>query len=80
MSNKKGIQKHCEYLESKIRKKQFKLDKLNGEKEDLIKYLENKIRILKNKGASYGLTIDYDIAEYIDNKIEAYQDILERLL
>lgn len=31
MSNKKGIEKHCEYLESKIRKKQSKIDELRQE-------------------------------------------------
>lgn len=47
--------------------------------EKLIKFLEDKIKRLREKGASYGLTIDYDIAEYIDTKIEAYKDILERM-
>lgn len=28
---KKGIYKHCEYLESKIRKKQFKIDELRNQ-------------------------------------------------
>lgn len=48
-------------------------------KDNLIEYLEDKINKLKDECASYGHTIDYDIAEYIDIKIEVYQDILERV-
>lgn len=47
MSNKKGIEKHCEYLESKIRKKQYKIDSLHQEIQQLKEQLKQRDEVIE---------------------------------
>ena len=46
---------------------------------ELIKYLEDKIKKLKDECASYGHLIDKDTIHKFELQINDYQDILERL-
>lgn len=49
------------------------------DKDNLIKYLEDKIKKLKDECASLGHIIDKDTMQKFDLQINAYQDVLERL-
>lgn len=49
------------------------------ERDNLIKYLEEKIQRLKDECASLGHIIDKDTMQKFDLQINVYQDILERL-
>lgn len=53
--------------------------RLDKQKKDLIKYLEDKLEELKAKQTNCVLNLDYDVAEYTSFEIKAYQDILERV-
>lgn len=44
MSDKKGIAKHCEYLESKIRKKQSKIENLQQRIDKAIELINDEDR------------------------------------
>lgn len=45
-------------------------------KQQLISFLEDKIKNLENYAVSFGLTIDRDIAQEIEIKISVYKNIL----
>ena len=53
------------------------IDKLQCEKQQLIKFLENKINDVKDYAISFGLFIDEDTSNEIDTKIKAYQEVLD---
>lgn len=51
---------------------------LLAQQKEFIQWLENEIQKQKDYGASFGLTIDRDIAEYISEKITVYKDVLSK--
>ena len=48
------------------------------QQKEFIEWLENEIQKQKDYGASFGLTIDRDIAEYISEKIDVYKKVLSK--
>lgn len=66
--------------ESKISyRKLLNLVKKNKtQQKEFIEWLENEIQKRKDYGASFGLTIDRDIAEYISEKIDVYKKVLSK--
>ena len=49
---------------------------LLAQQKEFIQWLENEMQKQKDYGASFGLTIERDIAEYISEKITIYQEAL----
>ena len=49
---------------------------LKKQQKEFIEWLENEMQKQKDYGASFGLTIERDIAEYISEKITIYQEAL----
>lgn len=54
------------------------IPKLKFKQKEFIEWLENEIQKQKDYGASFGLTIDRDIAEYISEKIDVYKKVLSK--
>ena len=54
------------------------IQELKNQQKEFIEWLENEIQKQKDYGASFGLTIDRDIAEYISEKITVYKDVLSK--
>lgn len=48
MGNKKGLAKHCEYLESKIRKKHRKIEEYQQQFNKAIDYAHKRLGFLEN--------------------------------
>lgn len=54
------------------------VQKVEKQQKEFIEWLENEIQKQKDYGASFGLTIDRDIAEYISEKIDVYKKVLSK--
>lgn len=55
------------------------IKKSNEILENLIRYIEDKIKKLKNECASFGHLIDRDTVHKYDLQIKLYEDLLERI-
>lgn len=58
-------------------KRDSKILKLQQEKQQLISFLEDKIKNITNYAVSFGLFIDKDISHEIDIKKHIYQEVLD---
>ena len=72
MGNKKGLARHCEYLESKIRKKQCKIEEYCQQFNKAIDYAHKRLGFLENCVGGDVYQINQEIAIH-----QKYLSILE---
>lgn len=65
-----------QYLLKEKQELKKQLEDLLNQQKEFIEWLENEIQNYKDYEASFGLTIERDIAEYISEKITIYQAVL----
>lgn len=74
----KDLSEQLESENKELKKQLSNSHQIKNQQKEFIEWLEKEIQRQEDYAVSLGLTIDYDIAEYISGKIDALKESLSK--